>query len=185
VPRATRHAKLLHPGAAPEYRARLRLRDDRAAREVPTMPTLLADPQFKLYAICSVILSLQMLVLGGYTAATRSKHKNYLNPEDVKVAFKDAKLVEGAEHPDVARIQRAHRNLLESLPLFFALGLIYVLSGASPLGAKICFGVFTGARVLHAIVYINELQPWRTITYALGTFALVGLMVLSLMNVLA
>lgn len=149
------------------------------------MPTLLADPQFKLYVICSVILSLQMLVLGGYTAARRANHKNYLNPEDVKVAFKDAKLVEGAEHPEVARIQRAHRNLLESLPIFFALGLISVLAGAAPLGVKICLIAFTAARALHSIVYIKELQPWRTMMYAIGALALLGMMVLSLLTVLA
>jgi len=149
------------------------------------MPTLLADPQFKLFAICSVILSAQMLILGGYTAATRAKNKNFLNPEDMKVSFKEAKLVEGAEHPDVSRVQRAHRNLLESLPLFFALGLIYLLAGASPLGAKICFGAFTGARVLHSVIYIKEVQPWRTITYAIGSLALAGMMVLIVMTVLA
>jgi microsomal prostaglandin-E synthase 1 len=44
---------------------------------------------------------------------------------------------------------------------------------------KICLGVFTGARVLHSVVYLRSLQPWRTLTYALGSFALVGLMVLS------
>lgn len=147
------------------------------------MSTLSTDPEFKLYVICCAILSAQMLFLGGYTAATRSKNKNYLNPEDVKVSFKDAKLVEGAEHPNVARVQRAHRNLNESLPMFFALGLISVLAGASPLGVKICLGVFTGARVLHSIVYINELQPWRTMMFAIGTFALIGLGALSVLAV--
>lgn len=148
------------------------------------MPTLSADPQFKLYAICCVILSLQMLILAGMTAARRSKVKTHLNPEDVKVSFKGTSLVEGAEHPEVARIQRAHRNLNESLPLFFALGLVAVLAGASPMGVKICLGTFTGARVLHSIVYLNGLQPWRTIMYALGSFALVGLMVMSLLALL-
>ena len=149
------------------------------------MPTLLADPNFKLYAICCSILSFQMLVLGGMTAAKRSSRKGYMNPEDVKVAFEGAQLVEGAEHPDVARVQRAHRNLLESLPLFFALGLIFVLAGGSPLGAKICFGAFTGARVLHSIVYLNAMQPWRTITYAIGAFLLIGLIVQILIAALA
>jgi uncharacterized MAPEG superfamily protein len=155
------------------------------ASEVPIMTTLLSDPQFRLYAICSVILSVEMLILGGYTAARRAGNKNYLNPEDNKVSFKEARLVEGAEHPEVARIQRAHRNLLESLPMFFALGLIYLLAGAPPLGAKICFITFTAARVLHALVYIKELQPFRTITYAVGSLALAGMMVLTLMTVLA
>jgi uncharacterized MAPEG superfamily protein len=149
------------------------------------MTSLLTDPSFKLYALCCVILSLQMLILGGMTAARRSKHKGYLNPEDNKVSFKDAKLVEGAEHPETARIQRAHRNLNESLPIFFGLGLIAILAGISPLGAKICFGVFTGARVLHSIVYLNELQPWRTLTFAIATFSLIGLAVQIAMAALA
>jgi uncharacterized MAPEG superfamily protein len=148
------------------------------------MSTLSANPQFVVYVICSVILSMQMLILAGMTAARRSKVKNYLNPEDVKVAFKGATLVEGAEHPDVARIQRAHRNLNESLPMFFALGLAAVLAGASPMGVKICLGVFTGARVLHSIVYLNGVQPWRTIMYAIGSFSLVGLMVMSVLAIL-
>lgn len=141
------------------------------------MSMLLEDPQFKLYAVCSSLLSLQMLVLGGMTAAARSKHKGYVNPEDYKVSFGDAKLIEGAEHPTVARIMRAHRNLLESLPMFFALGLLCILAGVSPLGTRICIGVFTVARVLHSIVYIKELQPYRTMFYGFGTLALVGMAV--------
>jgi prostaglandin-E synthase 1 len=149
------------------------------------MSTLLADPSFKLYVLCCAILSMEMLLLAGMTAGKRSSRKNYLNPEDVKVSFKDARLIEGAEHPDVARVQRAHRNLNESLPMFFALGLISVLAGASPMGVKVCLGVFTGARVLHAIVYINELQPWRTMMYAIGSFSLIGLAVMSALAVLS
>ncbi len=149
------------------------------------MSTLLSDPQFRIYAICSVVLSVQMLLLGGYTAARRAGNKSYLNPEDNKVSFKDAKLVEGAEHPEVARIQRAHRNLLESLPMFFALGLISLLAGAAPLGVKICLITFTAARVLHALVYIKELQPFRIITHAIGSLTLAGMMVMILMTVLA
>jgi uncharacterized MAPEG superfamily protein len=149
------------------------------------MPTLIADPSFKLYAICTVILSFQMLLLAGMTAAKRSGVKNYLNPEDVKVSFAGAKLVDGAEQPAVARVQRAHRNMLESLPLFFALGLVYVFSGASLLGAQICFIAFTGARVLHSVVYLSELQPWRTMLYAISAFALIGMMVLIVLAAIA
>lgn len=145
---------------------------------------LTSDPQFQLYAICSCVLTLQMLFLGGYTAGTRARHKGYMNPEDDKVSFRDARLIEGPEHPEVARIQRAHRNLLESLPMFFALGLLCVLAGVSPLGGRICIGVFTGARILHSIVYIKGIQPWRTVFYAVGAFALVGMIVQILLAVL-
>jgi prostaglandin-E synthase 1 len=139
-------------------------------------------PAFTAYAVCSVILSLEMLFLGAKTAATRAKHKGFLNPEDGAVSFKDAQMIDGVEHPDVARVIRAHRNLLESLPLFFGLGMIAVLLGASPLGVEICCGVFTAARVIHAIVYLRGLQPWRTVSFAIGTLALLGLMVLSMIT---
>ena len=149
------------------------------------MPMLSADPSFKLLAICSCVLVLESLVLAGITPAKRAKHKGYMNPEDSKVSFGEARMVEGAEHPEVARVQRAHRNLLESLPLFFGLGLLYVLSGAPLVGAQVCFIGFTAARVLHAIVYLNAVQPWRTIFYALGTFCLFGMIALILRAVLA
>ncbi len=137
-------------------------------------------PSFTAYAVCSVIVSMELLLLGAMTAATRAKHQGFLNPEDRSVSKKDAEFVDGAEHPDTARVQRAHRNLLESAPIFFAIGLIAVLIGASPLGVTICCGVFTAARVLHAIVYIRGLQPWRTIFFAIGTVSLVVLMGLSM-----
>jgi len=143
-----------------------------------------ADPEFQLYAICSCVLTLLMLALGFMSAARRAKHKGYMNPEDVKVSFGEARLVEGGDHPDVQRVQRAHRNLLESLPMFLALGLIYVLADAPSLGAKVLFISFTTARVLHAIVYINALQPWRTIMFAVGTLSLVAMVVLILRTVL-
>ena len=149
------------------------------------MPTLLADPQFKLYAICCCILSFQMLFLAAFTAAKRNSVKNYLNPEDKKVAFAGTTQVEGEEHPDVARVIRAHRNMNESVGLFFALGLLCVLAGISPLGARICFGVFTGCRVLHSIVYLNGVQPFRTMFYAFSAFALIGMIVQILLAVLA
>lgn len=145
---------------------------------------LSADPSFKLLAICSCVLVLESLALAAITPAKRAKHKGFMNPEDGVVSFGEARLVEGAEHPETARAQRAHRNLLESLPLFFGLGLVYVLAGAPLLGAQVCFIGFTVMRVVHAIVYLNAMQPWRTIAYALGSLCLIGMAALILRAVL-
>ena len=144
-----------------------------------------ADPTFKLFAICCAILSLLMLFLAGLTPAKRAKAKKYINPEDGKVSFAGTSVLDGPEDPATARVQRAHRNLNESLPMFFGLGLVYVLAGASPMGAKVCFIGFTAARVMHTLAYLNGLQPWRTIFYALGAFALTGMVVMTLMRVMA
>lgn len=149
------------------------------------MSNLLTDAQFKIYVFCSVVLSVEMLALGAMTAARRAKVGTFANPEDVKVSPEGAKLSEGGEHPEVARIQRAHRNLLESIPMFFALGLIAVLTGASPMGVQIALIAFTVARVLHAIAYLNGAQPWRTIFFGIGLLSLLGLMIMSVMAVLA
>lgn len=149
------------------------------------MNNLLADSQFPTYVYCSVVLSVEMLALGAMTAARRAKVGGFVNPEDAKVSPQGAKLNDGSEHPEVARIQRAHRNLLESVPLFFALGLIAVLAGASPMGVKVALITFTVARVLHAIAYLNGVQPWRTIFFGIGLLSLLGLMVMSVMAVVA
>ncbi len=143
------------------------------------MASLLLGPQFKLYVVCCFVLCLLMFTIGAITAATRSKVKTYLNPEDKTVSLKDAKYNEGIDVPDVARVMRAHRNLIESLLPFSMLGLIYVLSGAPLLGAQVCFIAFTAARVLHTIVYLKGLQPFRTMMFGIGVLSMLGMMVLS------
>lgn len=149
------------------------------------LKALLADGPFRIYVICSVVLSMEMLVLGAMTAARRAKVGSFTNPEDAKVSPAGAKANDGIEHPEVARIMRAHRNLLEAIPMFFALGLIAVLTGASPMGVQIALITFTVVRVLHAIAYLNGAQPWRTIFFGIGLLCLLGLMIMSLMALFA
>jgi microsomal prostaglandin-E synthase 1 len=148
------------------------------------MPALATDPNFKIYLVCSVVLSMLMIIVGAMTAAKRNKVGKVVNPEDLKVSSQGTAVAEG-EHPDVARIQRVHRNLLEGVPIFYAIGLISVIAGASPLVIKICLCTYTGARVLHAIVYLNGLQPWRTIFFGIGLLSLLGMMVMSLVAAFA
>ena len=139
------------------------------------MVTMMNDPQFRLYVICSLVLSFVLLFLSGFTGATRARTKSFGNPEDAKKPVTE-KVPE--DHPDVVRVSRAHRNALENIPIFYALGLIYVLSGASAVGAQVCFIAFTAARVLHMVFHLKGVQPWRSISYGIGAFSLVGMMVL-------
>jgi uncharacterized MAPEG superfamily protein len=137
----------------------------------------------KIFALCSCFLAMQALALAAMTAARRASARQYLNPEDIVVAFAGSALVDGIEHPSVARVIRAHRNLLESLPLFYGLGLTYVVCGASYRAAPILFATFTLARFVHTIVYLRELQPFRTISYAIGATAIVGMAAMILRTV--
>ena len=67
------------------------------------------------------------------------------------------------------------RNDGENIPLFWAVGLVFVLGGASASGAWWYCWTFTIARLLHWVAYLNHLQPWRAIFYGIGYAAILGM----------
>ena len=51
-------------------------------------------------------------------------------------------------------------------------------SRASPPTLFIVYcAVFTVARILHTIFYLNAMQPWRTIAYTVGAIAMLALII--------
>lgn len=151
------------------------------------MPPLLQEfvilqlPGFKLYALCSVLLVIKMTAMAVTTARTRAQLKVALNPEDA--ATFGAQLVT-AEHPEVERVLRAHRNDLENIPSFWVLGLLAVLAGAPTPVLYVALPLFTAARYLHSVAYLKALQPWRTVSFGLGQLANVALAVGTVYRVL-
>ena len=137
------------------------------------MTTWLSNPTFLVYAITSLVLCFNLLFLWAYSGGTRAKSKTAINQEDS--ARFGAPLVE-TNPPAVARVLRAHANAQATIYPFLFLGLVFVLAGGSDGTAKIIFGIFTVARVLHSIAYLAEKQPWRTIFFALGMLATLALM---------
>ncbi len=137
------------------------------------MHDFVSRPAFLAFALSCVVLSLNLFVLAGMTGAGRGKSKVFVNREDVGKAGK----LEAADADAVARIMRAHRNAVENFVPFAILGLLYVIMGASARGAYILFGTYVAARILHSIVYLGGKQPWRTIFYAVGALATLGLMI--------
>ena len=135
--------------------------------------TAINPEAFKLYAICSALLALNLIVLSGLTGVTRGKHKSPANPED---AGKPVDSEYTADHPAVVRVRRAHQNALENIPVFWALGLLYTLGGASPFGAKVYFITFTAARFIHSICHLKGIQPFRSIAFGVGLLCLLGMM---------
>jgi uncharacterized MAPEG superfamily protein len=113
------------------------------------MEALIDNPAFRTYATCSAILAIKMLLSGNYTTLMRMRNKGYINAEDAR-QFR-ATLSE-VEHPAVAHALRIQRNDLENIPQFFAIGLIYVLDGASAFGAAAYCWTFTLARLAHTVV---------------------------------
>jgi uncharacterized MAPEG superfamily protein len=148
------------------------------ANKETQMKELLENPAFRTYCISSSILVLNLLVLAGATGGVRGSKKSLLNPEDPGYTGEP-------ENEAVTRIRNAHRNAMENIVPFFAIGLLYVLTGGTALGATLYFGIFTGARVLHSIAYLAAKQPWRTIFFVIGALATLGMVVQVLMRTLS
>jgi uncharacterized MAPEG superfamily protein len=119
----------------------------------------------RLYAICALLLVLKMLALAAFTSSIRIRRRVFASPEDYRFQGQEPSPRIDA---DVERARRAHRNDLENVLPFLAIGPIYVLSGPTELGAWICFAGFTTARILHTLFYLREAMPHRTIAYGAG-----------------
>jgi uncharacterized MAPEG superfamily protein len=147
-----------------------------ASKGASDMGTMSEFPGFNSYAVCVGILAIKMLVSATYTGVQRQRNKGYINPEDARVFGQGVDAV-ASEHPAVAHALRIQRNDGENIPIFFALGLVYVLSGASASGAAIYCWTFTLARLGHTVAYTLQLQPWRALLYLVGTLTLLGMAV--------
>lgn len=137
------------------------------------------NPVFIVFAICSAVLSLKMIAVGHFTGLTRIRRRVYLNPEDAK-AFSKMEEFGSAEHPDVERGLRAHRNDLESTLPFFGIGLVYVLMGPPALLAQVLLITFTVFRCVFSLFYLRALQPWRSLSFTVAELCL-GVMLLQIL----
>lgn len=138
------------------------------------MQELINNEAFHSYAVCSALLAIKMLFTGNYTTIQRMRNKGYVNEEDARSFGGTAA---PAEHPAVAHALRIQRNDLENIPLFFAIGLIFVLNGASAHAAWWYSWTFTFSRLAHWLAYLNHLQPWRAIFYFVGYLCILGMAV--------
>ena len=137
------------------------------------MTTLGDNPAFGTYALCSAILALKMLFSAVYTGAQRQRTQAYANPEDAATFGKPGARTE--ESPRVAHALRIQGNDLENIPAFFAIGLIYVLAGASAFGAAVYCWTFTVVRIFHTVAYTYRLQPWRAASFGIGALCMLGM----------
>ncbi|XP_076040962.1 microsomal glutathione S-transferase 1-like [Oratosquilla oratoria] len=122
------------------------------------------NPIFKQYVFFATVLAVKMSLMSFLTARHRLGKKIFNNTEDAalhkkEVAFND---------PDVERVRRAHRNDMENIPVFWLLGLFFVMTEPSSMAASTCFRAFTIARIQHTIMYLHEKQPHRGIAFIIG-----------------
>jgi uncharacterized MAPEG superfamily protein len=140
-----------------------------------------ANPVFLAYAITCVVLCLNLLTLWVSSGAIRAKGGVAINPED---GARYGVPVSEIDPPTVARLLRVHRNAEATIYPFLLLGLLYVFTGGKAAIAIPIFAVFVVARLVHSIVYLKAMQPWRSIAFAVSLLAIVGLMSAIVQNLL-
>jgi uncharacterized MAPEG superfamily protein len=133
-----------------------------------------ANPAVLAYVCTCLVLSLNLLALWVASGAVRAGGGVAINPED---GARYSVPVRELDPPEVARILRVHRNAEATIYPFLFLGLVYVLIGGRAIVAVPIFAAFTGARIVHSIVYLRALQPWRTLAFAVSLLAIMTLMV--------
>lgn len=131
-------------------------------------------PLMRLYALTAIVLALKMSAISIVQGRARTVAKVFVNPEDAKMFAGTAAAEEAAA---VQRASRAWMNDLENIPMFLILALVYAIAGLSSGAFVIYCVVFTVARILHTIFYLNAMQPLRTIAYTVGALASFALIV--------
>jgi glutathione S-transferase len=133
------------------------------------------------YALTAIVLELKMAALAVVQGRGRMTSGQFPLPEDAQMFHGGSE--SPAEAPVVDRASRAWRNDLENIPIFLILAGIYVAAGLSAKAfALYCF-IFAIARILHTYVFIKAMQPWRTVTYAVGAFAMLAMIIHLLIEV--
>jgi microsomal prostaglandin-E synthase 1 len=132
-----------------------------------------ANPVFLAYAVTCLVLCLNLMMLWVSSGAIRAKGGLAINPED---GARYGVPVSQSDSPAVARLLRAHRNAEATIYPFLLLGLLYVVVGGRVAIAIPLFTIFAISRVVHSIVYLKALQPWRTVAFATSLLAILVLM---------
>ena len=122
-------------------------------------------PLMRLYALTAIVLALKMSAISVVQGRARTAAKVFVNPEDAKMFAGNPAAGEVAA---VQRASRAWMNDLENIPMFLILALVYAIAGLSSTAFIVYCTVFTVARILHTIFYLNAMQPLRTIAYTVG-----------------
>ena len=128
----------------------------------------------QIYALTAIILALKMSAISIVQGRARTQAKKFLNPEDARTLGGES-VTEEVEM--VLRGGRAWRNDLENIPIFLILGWIYVAAGLSTTLFIVYCAVFVIARIFHTICYLNAVQPLRTISFVVGSLAMLALII--------
>eukprot|EP01012_Entosiphon_sulcatum_P026518 TRINITY_DN31994_c0_g1_i1.p1 TRINITY_DN31994_c0_g1~~TRINITY_DN31994_c0_g1_i1.p1 ORF type:complete len:480 (-),score=92.28 TRINITY_DN31994_c0_g1_i1:48-1385(-) len=136
--------------------------------------------------VVMVVLDIKLHVLVLSIPFLRKKHAAATLPDDVKMVRGTVK--QGSEYPEILqRIDRCHQNDVENLPMGILATFVFAAQ-APPDGTAgstiglILIIVFGAMRCLHTVAYMKGLQPWRSLSYFVGTLCVVVMLVWSIIR---
>jgi uncharacterized MAPEG superfamily protein len=139
----------------------------------------LTNPVFATYASAASLMVLKLMAQGWITVVRMMANQGgFMSPEDMKAGPANPKPRPGQLdlNDDVDRSRRIHRNDLENIPAFLAIGLLFVAI-APPLAAAqwLLYG-FVAARLLHFIAYSTaQRHEVRATFYSVGSLIVIAM----------
>jgi uncharacterized membrane protein YecN with MAPEG domain len=133
-----------------------------------------------MYALTAVVLEFKMAAIALIQGRGRISTGLYVLPEDAQLFKGNASPTEA---PIVDRASKAWRNDLENIPIFLILAGIYVMAGLSAKAFTFYCVVFMLMRIAHTYTFIKAMQPWRTVAFTIGVFAMFAMAIHILVQV--
>ena len=141
----------------------------------------LTNPVFVTYAIAASLMVLKIMLQGWVTVARMmSNSGGFVNPEDANAGPANPKPHAGQLdlNDDVDRSRRIHRNDLENIPAFLAIGLLFVLIDPPLAAAQWLMYGFVVARLLHTAAYSTaQSHEVRATFYSVGSLIVIAMAV--------
>ena len=127
-----------------------------------------------LWLLATSALALKMWLNSAVQGLARMRSTQMANPEDAALMStftgKTYTVTERTSESALARRASAcWRNDLENIPMFIFLSLGFVLAGGPTGPGAAYLAVFVLARISHTLCYFLQLQPWRNLSYQLGS----------------
>lgn len=139
------------------------------------------NPVFRTYLIAVALTVLKVMGQGWMTVYRMNRSNAGLaSPEDLRPGAynraPDPKQLEVNDYVD--RSRRIHRNDLENIPAFWAVG-IAMVAVAPPLWlAQVLMYGFVAARYLHTVAYATaQSHEVRSVPYTVGSLIVIGMAV--------
>jgi len=136
-----------------------------------------SNPALQVYAISASLAVLKIMGQGWMTVYRLMKSNSGMaSPEDLRPGplNKEPRPEQLDVNDYVDRSRRMHRNDLENIPAFLAIGLLFALTEPPMLLAQILMYGFVAARACHAVAYATkQSHEVRATFYTLGSLAVI------------